>query len=66
MTGGNILVVDDEPDIRTLVKEILEDEGFHVALAENGAEARARRDESRPDLILLGAPGWPQWLQRAS
>lgn len=53
MTSGNILVVDDEPDIRTLVKEILEDEGFHVALAENGAEARARKEESNPDLILL-------------
>jgi len=53
MTGSSILVVDDEPDIRTLVKEILEDEGFRVTLAENGAEARARRDDVKPDLILL-------------
>jgi DNA-binding NtrC family response regulator len=53
MTSGSILVVDDEPDIRALVKEILEDEGFHVSLAENGAEARARKDEQKPDLILL-------------
>jgi DNA-binding NtrC family response regulator len=53
MTGGSILVVDDEPDIRALVKEILEDEGFRVTLAESGAEARARKDEANPDLILL-------------
>src|SRR5690606_19514118 len=53
MTAGSILVVDDEPDIRQLVKEILEDEGFQVTLAENGEQARLRKEESRPDLILL-------------
>lgn len=53
MTSGSILVVDDEPDIRNLVREILEDEGFRVGLAENGAEARVRKDEFNPDLILL-------------
>ena len=35
-----ILVVDDEPDIRRLVSEILEDEGYIVAQAENASEAR--------------------------
>lgn len=53
MMKGTILVVDDEPDICNLIKEILEDEGFHVVLAENGAEARARKQESNPDLVLL-------------
>lgn len=53
MTAGSILVVDDEPDIRQIVKEILEDEGFQVALAENGEQARVRKEEIRPDLILL-------------
>jgi len=38
----HILVVDDEPDIRSLVKEILEDEGFNVAVAENASEAHRR------------------------
>ena len=33
MASGRILVVDDEPDIRTTVKEILEDEGYQVMLA---------------------------------
>lgn len=53
MIKQTVLVVDDEPDIRHLVKEILEDEGFRVRLAENGEQARAQKDESRPDLILL-------------
>ena len=48
-----ILVVDDEPDIRQLVGDILEDEGYEVALAENGAQARAMHKERRPDLVLL-------------
>jgi DNA-binding NtrC family response regulator len=53
MASGRILVVDDEPDIRTTVKEILEDEGYQVALAANAAAAREARTQSRPDVILL-------------
>ncbi len=53
MSSGHILVVDDEPDIRNLVKEILEDEGFEVSVAESGEEARHARRKRRPDLILL-------------
>ena len=53
MTTATILVVDDEPDIRSLLKDILEDEGFRVTVAENGAAARALRDQGRPDLVLL-------------
>ncbi|MCP5419433.1 MAG: sigma-54-dependent Fis family transcriptional regulator [Gammaproteobacteria bacterium] len=53
MSAHHILVVDDEPDIRELVQEILEDEGFEVTTAENGASAREARRLRRPDLILL-------------
>ena len=53
MSSGHILVVDDEPDIRNLVKEILEDEGFEVSIAESGETARQERRKRRPDLILL-------------
>ena len=53
MNPPHILVVDDEPDIRDLVKEILEDEGFEVSTAQNGQEAREARRARRPDLILL-------------
>jgi DNA-binding NtrC family response regulator len=53
MTGRHILVVDDEPDIRTLVRDILEDEGYAVTTAEDGESARKARRARRPDLILL-------------
>ena len=48
-----ILVVDDEPDIRNLLQEILEDEGYEVSIAENGEAARIAHRERRPDLVLL-------------
>jgi len=53
MSSGLILVVDDEPDIRTTVKEILEDEGYQVVVAENAAAAREARRQMRPDVVLL-------------
>ena len=53
MTGQHILVVDDEPDIRSLMQEILQDEGYSVATAEGGEAARKARRVRRPDLILL-------------
>lgn len=53
MTSQYILVVDDEPDIRQLVSEILEDEGYEVKVAESAEEARVLRRQRRPDLVLL-------------
>lgn len=54
MSGGPfILVVDDEPDIRSLVQEILVDEDYQVNVAEDGASARSALRERRPDLVLL-------------
>jgi two-component system, NtrC family, nitrogen regulation response regulator NtrX len=53
MKKSHILVVDDEPDICTLLKDILEDEGYDISLAENATEARKLRKERRPDLVLL-------------
>ena len=53
MTAKYILVVDDEPDIRQLVSEILEDEGYQVKTAENAEEAKELRRKRRPDLIML-------------
>lgn len=50
---ANILVVDDELGIRDLLSEILSDEGHQVELAENAADARAARNRSKPDLVLL-------------
>ncbi|VAW88649.1 Nitrogen regulation protein NtrX [hydrothermal vent metagenome] len=53
MSRAHILVVDDEEGIRDTVKEILEDEGYEVTLAENGDTARRARQMRRADLILL-------------
>src|SRR5678809_113839 len=50
---ATILVVDDELGIRALLSEILADEGHTVELAENAAQARAIRENHRPDLVLL-------------
>ena len=53
MSNARILVVDDEPDIRQLLQEILEDEGYDVRAVENAGQARIARHEFDPDLILL-------------
>jgi DNA-binding NtrC family response regulator len=53
MSQAYVLVVDDEPDIRELVQDILEDEGYEVAVAENGESARAAFARRTPDLVLL-------------
>lgn len=53
MTARQVLVVDDEIGIRELLRDILQDEGYQVRLAENAAEARDWRQQMRPDLVLL-------------
>jgi len=53
MSIGNILVVDDEPDICSLIKDILDDEGFNVTIAENAEEAQSAIQASQPILVLL-------------
>jgi len=53
MTTAHILVVDDEADIRELVRDILTEEGYAVEAAANAAEARAACARHAPDLVLL-------------
>ncbi|HEY9874884.1 MAG TPA: hybrid sensor histidine kinase/response regulator [Candidatus Obscuribacterales bacterium] len=48
-----ILVVDDSPDNLFLVQTILEEEGYHISLAEDGRSALAQIEQSPPDLVLL-------------
>ncbi|MEO1001341.1 MAG: sigma-54 dependent transcriptional regulator, partial [Pseudomonadota bacterium] len=54
----DILVVDDEPDIRDLVADILEDEGHGTRTAADADGAFAAINERAPDLIILDI-----WLQ---
>tara|TARA_R110002167_G_scaffold20955_16_gene76250 strand:+ start:3172 stop:4587 length:1416 start_codon:yes stop_codon:yes gene_type:complete len=57
-TGADILVVDDEADIRELVSGLLEDEGHAVRIAANSDEALAAIRARKPSLALLDI-----WMQ---
>lgn len=48
-----VLVVEDEPDIRETLRDVLEMEGYRVRCAANGKEALDVLSEMRPKLILL-------------
>jgi len=68
MNGSRILVVDDDADIRGLVKELLERSGALVREAGNGKEALRMLYDARPELIILDISmpemdGW-QTLER--
>src|SRR5512138_1532832 len=56
--ASDILVVDDEADIRELVSGILEDEGHRCRLARDSDEALRAIEERRPHLVILDI-----WLQ---
>lgn len=50
---GEILVVDDEPNIVLSLEFLMKREGYRVRTASNGEEAMQAIKESKPDLILL-------------
>ena len=49
----HILIVDDQPDICQLVQTYLNEEGFRVSTANDGAEMRRVMAQSKVDLVLL-------------
>src|SRR5690606_20243834 len=53
MNRPYILIVDDEPDIRNIISDILGDEGFETAAAESAEQAREMVAEREPELVLL-------------
>lgn len=53
MSDRRILVVDDDPDIRGLVRELLDRRGFTVTEARDGHEALRAFYAERPDLVVL-------------
>ncbi|MBO9533833.1 MAG: response regulator transcription factor [Solirubrobacteraceae bacterium] len=68
MTQPHVLVVDDEPDVRSLVRLLLERAGYHVSEAVDGRAALRHIFSEVPDLVLLDVTmpdidGW-QTLQR--
>jgi len=55
---SDVLIVDDEADIRELVSGILEDEGFGTRMARDSEECFAAIEQRRPSLVILDI-----WLQ---
>jgi DNA-binding response OmpR family regulator len=53
MNGRHILVVDDDPDIRGLLRELLGRRGFVVSEASEGQQALRTFFDERPDLVVL-------------
>ena len=52
-SNRRILVVDDDPDIRDLLTDVLLDEGYQVLSAGDGQQALNVLEETKPDLIIL-------------
>jgi len=62
-TAGTVLVIDDDPAARSLMRRFLGREGFHVEEAPDGESGLARARAKRPDVITLdvlmpGIDGW--------
>jgi CheY-like chemotaxis protein len=62
---GGVLVVDDDPDIRDSLREVLEDEGYQVSCVGNGREALDHLKAASPqpcvillDLMMPVMDGW--------
>ena len=58
-----ILIVDDSEDIRVLLSDFLQDEGYNVICAEDGSTTLMQAQDHHPDLILMdislpGINGW--------
>jgi len=49
----NILIVDDDPDVREAVKIVLETQPYQLTFASNGEECLEQVKKNRPDLIIL-------------
>ncbi|QCE33396.1 sigma-54-dependent Fis family transcriptional regulator [Acetobacteraceae bacterium] len=58
--SAEILIVDDEPDIRFLLKGVLEDEGYQASVSAGSTEALAFFRKRRPALIILDI-----WLEHS-
>lgn len=58
-----VYVADDEPELASMLKEMLEDAGHECVTANDGASLLSRVDDRKPDLVLLdiNMPGMSGW-----
>ena len=49
----SVLVVDDEPEIQSLLEDLLGEEGYAVRTAATGADAIAEIEKDQPDLVMM-------------
>ena len=54
----NVLVVDDEADIRNLICDCLQDEEYETRVASSDLEALSKLDDKVPNVVILDV-----WLQ---
>src|SRR5436309_13826929 len=59
MASEHILIVDDEPAIRSTLRDVLEDEGYRVSAVGNGADALRFFADELPELTFLDI-----WMDR--
>lgn len=51
--GTTVLIIDDDPDIRDALRQVLEDEGYHVAVACDGQDALRQLAHNAPPTAIL-------------
>ncbi|HEY3228430.1 MAG TPA: response regulator, partial [Roseiflexaceae bacterium] len=63
MQRRTIMIVDETPDHRSILRRLLAAVGYRVLEAASGADALDQARDVRPDLILmaLSLPGQPGW-----
>ncbi len=59
-----IMIVDDDPEIRSYLSELLTDNGYLVVSASDGSEAEGVADKEKPDLITLDLEMPHEWGPR--
>lgn len=50
--GANLLIVEDDPEMRDLLRKVLEKEGFQVSVSENGQQAAVSLSRNPIDLVV--------------
>jgi len=53
IAGANVLVADDDPEMRRITAVVLESKGYQVRTADDGEDALAKIEEQEPDLLVL-------------